>query len=456
MKVKPGSDYLGTEETGKLLSRFLFPAILSNLITSVYNITDQIFIGHSVGMLGNAATNVAFPVILACTAVSLMTGVGCAAGFNLESGRGNREFAGGIVGNCIVFMLVIGTIISAVLLIFLTPLVHAFGTTESVLPYAKTYIFITAWSVPLSILGSGGSIIIRSDGSPVYAMISILLGALINVILDALFIFVFALGIAGAAYATVIGQTVTAIMTIAYLRNFKTIRLVSSFFRPNFRTIGRIITLGIAPFANNISMFIVQILLNNVMKHYGARSQYGSDIPLACIGVVTKLNTIVVAIVAGIAQGAQPIISYNYGANNFKRVKETAKNAIIIMLAVSFVVFLCYQLFPRHLVSIFGGGTDLYYVFSEHFMRVFMMLICINGIQVTAGNVFTSIGKARYSVFISLVRQALFLPPLILILPLYFGIDGIMIAGPVSDAMCALTAAVLLFGENKKLSGKAA
>jgi putative MATE family efflux protein len=455
MNVKSTANYLGTEKIGKLLPRFLFPAILSNLITSIYNIVDQIFIGHSEGLLGNAATNVAFPVVLVCTAVSLMTGVGCAAGFNLESGRGNRASAGGIVGNCIVFMLVIGTAISAILLLFLTPLVHAFGATESVFPYAKTYIFITAWSIPLSILGAGGSIIIRSDGSPVYAMVSILLGALINVILDALFIFVFGMGIAGAAYATVIGQTVTAIMTIAYLRNFKTIRLVRSFFRPSFRIIGRIITLGIAPFANNISMFFVQILLNNAMKHYGALSPYGSDIPLACIGVITKLNTIVVAIVAGIAQGAQPIISYNYGAKNFKRVKETAKNAIIIMLAVSFVIFFCYQLFPRRLVSIFGTGTDLYYMFSEHFMRVFMMLICINGMQVTAGNIFTSIGKARYSVFISLVRQVLFLPPLIVILPRYFGIDGIMTAGPISDAMCALTAVVLLFGENKKLNGQA-
>jgi putative MATE family efflux protein len=449
MKLTAAS--LETEKIGKLLPKFLFPAILSNLITSVYNIVDQIFIGHSVGILGNAATNVAFPVVLVCTAVSLMAGVGCAAGFNLECGRGNRESAGKIVGNCIVFMLVTGMVISAVLLTSLTPLVRAFGATESVLPYAKTYLFITAWSIPQAIIGAGGSIIIRSDGSPVYSMISILTGAIINTILDAVFIFGFDMGIAGAAYATVIGQTVTAVMTLAYLRNFKTIRLVMSFFKPHIRIIGKIITLGIAPFANNISMFLVQILLNNAINRYGALSQYGSDIPLACVGVVTKLNTIVVAIVAGIAQGAQPIISFNYGAKNYKRVKETAKYAIFIMLAVSSVVFLCYQLFPRQLVSIFGTGTELYYIFSERFMRIFMMLICINGMQVTAGNIFTSIGKARYSVFISLVRQVLFLPPLILLLPLHFGIDGIMAAGPISDAMCVLTAILLLSRENRNM-----
>lgn len=441
-----------TEKVEKLLPRFALPSVISGMVSAIYNIVDQIFIGHSVGILGNAATNVTFPVVTVCTAVSIMCGVGCAAGFNLETGKGNHEKAGRMVCNNIVLMGIIGILIEIVVLVFMNTLLYAFGSTESLWENAETYLSITALSIPLSIIGVGGSIVIRSDGSPNYALLSVLTGALLNVFLDWLFIFKFGMGIAGAAYATVIGQTVGGILVLAYFFNFKTFRLKLNYFKPNIYYFAKISSLGMGPFVNNITMFVVQIILNNSLKHYGAISQFGSDIPLACVGVIIKLNSIFNAIVVGIAQGVQPIISYNYGAKNYKRVIEAAKKVIIIILKISFVIFLMCQLFPRQLVSIFGTGSELYYSFAERYLRIFMMLICVNGMQVTVGNMFTSIGKARLSVLISMTRQILFLPPLILVLPLFFGIDGIMYAGPIADGMCVIVAMLLLFKEYKKLN----
>lgn len=451
-KINDKRNFLETEKISKLLPKFALPSIISGLVSASYNIIDQIFIGNNVGLLGNAATNITFPVVLVCTAVSIMSGVGCSAGFNMEMGKGNRDKAGKIVGNCIMFMASIGVLIAAITLLLLTPLLNAFGATENVLPYAQTYLFITAWAIPFSIFGVGGSIIIRSDGSPKYALFSVLTGAVINVVLDMLFMFGLGMGIAGAAYATVIGQTVTAIMVAVYFTRFKTISLIRSYFSPRLDYTARVISLGMGPFVNNISMFVVQIMLNNSLNYYGSMSQFGSDIPLACVGVITKLSTIFTAIVIGIAQGVQPIISYNYGAKNYDRVKEAAAKAIASVLCISFVIFLCCQLFPRQLVAIFGTGTELYFTFSERYLRIFMMLICINGMQITAGNLFTSIGKAKLSVFISLTRQVMFLPPLILLLPLFFGIDGIMYSGPIADGMCVLVAVYLLAREYKKIN----
>ncbi|MDR1321591.1 MAG: MATE family efflux transporter [Gracilibacteraceae bacterium] len=425
----------------------MIPAIIANLVTAVYNIVDQIFIGNSVGLLGNAATNIAFPIAMICTAVALMTGVGAATGFNLAAGKGETVAAGKIVGSAIVLMLAAGIIIAAAVLLFLTPVVYAFGATETVFPYAKTYMFITAWSVPMAIFGTGGSIIIRSDGSPNFALGSVLSGALINVVLDAYFIFVLRMGMAGAAWATVIGQTCTGILVGLYFTRFKTIRLRRGFFAWDPSLTGRICALGMGPFVNNTSMFIVQIMLNNALNRYGAASVYGSDIPLACVGVISKLNAIVGAVVAGIAQGVQPVISYNYGAKKYKRVTEASIIAITVMLAFSGAVFLCCQLFPRQLVSIFGSGSELYYRFSEMYLRIFMFLIGVNGIQVAGGSIFTAMGKAKLSVFISLTRQILFLPPLICLLPMFFGLNGILYAGPIADGMCVLAAFFLLLRE---------
>jgi Na+-driven multidrug efflux pump len=437
-----------------LIPAFALPAIGANLVTAIYNIVDQIFIGNNVGLLGNAATNIAFPVVMLCAAIAIMSGVGAAAGFNIAAGGGDLDRAGKIVGNAIVLMLGAGVLISAIIIAFIATIVSAFGSTDTVFPYAVTYMTITAWSIPMAIFGTGGSILIRSDGSPNYSLLSIFSGALVNVALDALFIIRFGWGIAGAALATVIGQTLSAVLVGAYFLRFKTVRLRRDFFYFDLRVAGKICSLGMGPFANNLSMFLVQVTLNNALNIYGAASVYGSDIPLACVGVISKLNAIVNAVVSGIAQGVQPIISYSFGAKNYKRVIDAAVISMVVMFGFSLAVFVCFQLFPRRLVSVFGIGNELYYRFSERYLRIFMMLVCVGGIQVCGGNIFTAMGKAKMSVFISLTRQMLFLPPLILTLPRMFGLDGILYSGPISDGMCALVAGILLMREYNRLHGQ--
>jgi len=443
---------LGSASIYKLLPQFAIPAILSGLVSAVYNIVDQIFIGRVVGLLGNAATNIAFPVVLLCTAVSIMAGVGCSAGFNMASGKGRQEEAGCFVGQCLDLLLFMGLGIGAVTLVFLQPLLILFGSTEAVLPYAHSYLGLVAWGIPFSVLGVGGSIIIRSDGSPGYALGAVLAGAVLNVVLDAWFMLGLDLGIAGAAGATVIGQALTLVLVLRYFRHFKTLPLVRVYFWPVRRTyLHRIAALGMGPLINHASMSVVQLLLNNTLKYYGVLSLYGSDIPLAAVGVITKLNTIFTAVIIGIAQGVQPIISFNYGAGQYDRVREAARKALAVMLAFSWCFFGCCQLLPRQLVSIFGSGPEEYFIFAERYLRIFMLLVCVNGLQITAGNIFTSIGKASLSVFISLTRQLFFLPPLLLFLPLYFGLDGALYAGPAADAMCVAVAVYLLGREDKKL-----
>ena len=450
--MQPSVNYLGTESIYKLLPQFALPAILSGLVTAIYNIVDQIFIGRVVGILGNAATNIAFPVVLLCTAVSIMAGVGCSAGFNMASGRKDKETAGRFVGQCIILLWGMGIIISLITLAFLTPLIELFGSTVNVFPYAKTYLGITAWGIPLSIFGVGGSIIIRSDGTPRYALFAVLAGALLNVVLDAWFMLSLNMGIAGAAWATVIGQAVTALLVAHYFTRFKTLPLIQTYFLPLHPAyMLRVASLGMGPFINHASMSVVQLLLNNTLNYYGAFSLYGSDIPLAAVGVITKLNTIFTAVIIGIAQGVQPIISFNYGAKSYARVRSAAQKAIGVMLLFSFAFFLCCQFCPRALISIFGNGPEAYYAFGEKYLRIFMLLVCVNGLQITAGNIFTSVGKAQLSVFISLTRQIIFLPPLILFLPRLFGIEGVLYAGPLADAMCVAVAAYLLLRERNHL-----
>jgi putative MATE family efflux protein len=444
-------NFLGTESVYKLLPMFAIPTIISGLVGAVYNIVDQIFIGRIIGILGNAATNVAFPIVLLCTAVSIMAGVGCSAGFNMASGRGDTEEAGRFVGASIELMVIVGLLISLLTVYFLDSLVYVFGSTDTVYPYAATYLGIIALGVPLAVFGTGGSIIIRSDGSPKYALLSVTVGAVLNIVLDGLFMLVFQWGIAGAAWGTVIGQAVTALLVWHYFTAFKTIPLKRAYFYFRPRYMQRIAALGMGPFINHSSMFLVQLLLNNSLNHYGGLSVYGSDIPLAGVGVIIKVNTIFTAVVIGIAQGVQPIISFNFGAGNFARVRAAAKLAIEAMLAFSFLFFLSCQLIPRQLMAIFGNGPELYFRFGERYLRIFMFFVCLNGLQITAGNIFTSMGKARLSVFISLTRQVLFLPPLIVLLPLWLGIDGVLYAGPAADFACIAVAMYLLWRENNHL-----
>lgn len=448
--IKQGNP-LAEEKIGRLIARFAVPAIISMLVSSLYNIVDQIFIGQGVGMLGNAATNIAFPVSIICTATALLLGIGSASNYNLEAGAGRNERAAEIAGNGLAMLVICGVVIGAVVLIFLNPLLHLFGVTKEILPYAQDYTGITAIGIPFLILTTGGNHLIRADRSPTYSMTCMLTGAILNTILDPLFIFVCHWGIKGAAAATVIGQVVSGLMVIYYFSKKRKMDLKRSMFVPKAGYLKMIVSLGMASCINQIAMAIVQITMNNTLRYYGAQSMYGSEIPLACVGVISKVNMVFMAIAIGIAQGCQPIWGFNYGAHNYDRVREAYKKAFAICIVLGVVFFGCFQLFPRQIVSIFGSGSEAYFHFAKRYFRIFMFVTFMNGIQPMSSGFFTSIGKSKLGIVVSLTRQIIFLLPLILIFPLFMGIDGVMYAGPIADGAAALVAIIFAEREMKAL-----
>lgn len=435
---------LGEEKIGKLLFTYAVPSIVSMLVSALYNIVDQLFIGRGIGMLGNAATNVAFPLTTLCTSIALLLGVGGASNFNLNMGAGKKEDAAKFAGNAITMLISAGVLLCLVVRLFLQPLMLLFGATPDILDYALTYTGITSLGFPFLILSTGGSSLIRADGSPRFSMICMLSGAIVNTILDPLFIFQFNMGIAGAAWATVLGQVLSGCMVLGYLFRFKTVRLERWHFLPTFRKVARIAALGASKFCNQVAMMVVQIVMNNTMTYYGAMSAYGSEIPLACSGIITKVNTIFFAFVIGIAQGFQPIVGFNFGARKYARVRESYKLAVLSAGAISIFSFLAFQLFPRQIISLFGSGSEEYFHFAERYFRIFLFFTFLNCIQPMTADFFSSIGKAYKGILISLTRQFLFLLPLIILLPAFFGIDGVMFAGPIADLAAAILAFLLM------------
>lgn len=433
---------LGTAPVGGLILKFAIPAIISMLVSALYNIVDQIFIGQGVGMLGNAATNVAFPVTTIATALALLLGIGGASNYNLEMGAGREKKASSIAGTALSTLVITGVILAVAVLLFLRPLLSLFGATTDVMPYAVDYLGITAVGLPFYALSIGGNHIVRADRSPTYSMTCVLTGAIINTILDPLFIFGFGWGIKGAAWATVIGQVVSGILVIIYFGKFRKMYLEMSMLKPSSECLKAIISLGMASCINQIAMAIVQIVLNNILRYYGGLSVYGSDIPIACVGVISKVNQVFMAICIGISQGCQPIWGFNYGAKKYDRVRLAYRHSVIACTAIATVFFLCFQLFPHQIVSIFGTGSDLYFQFAERYLKIFMFMTFANGIQPMSSGFFTSIGKAKLGIVMSLTRQVLFLLPLIVVFSLIMGIDGVMYAGPIADA-AALSLAIL-------------
>lgn len=439
-KINP----LGSASIGKLMVKFAVPSIVAMLVGALYNIVDQLFIGHAVGTMGNAATNIAFPFTTSCLALALLFGIGGASCFNLTLGRGDKEKAPFFVGNAITMLIVCGTILLVVSEIFLEPLLILFGSPRDVLPYAVPYVRITAIGFPFLLLGTGGGHLMRADGSPKMTMISNLTGAVINVVLDALFVLVFDWGMEGAALATIIGQFVSACIVLNYMRRFKTMPLKKKHFVPGFGFIKEIAAIGMGSFFNQLAMMIVQIVLNNSLKHYGALSVYGESIPIACVGIVMKVNQIFFSIIIGIAQGSQPVESFNYGAKNYKRVRDAYKLAAVTAGAISVCSFIVFQTIPGKILALFGDGTPEYFEFGIKTFRVMLFFTWLNFMQPVTSTFFTSIGKAIKGVFLSMTRQIIFLLPLILFLPTMWGIDGILVAGPVADALAGITAIIMV------------
>ena len=447
--MKPSENPLGSEPISTLLRRFAVPSVIAMLVSALYNMVDQLFIGHSIGVLGNAATNVAFPLSMVCTSIGLLCGIGGAANFNLCMGRKDPEHAKSYVGSAISMLAILGVILCVAVQLFLRPMMLLFGATPDVIDYACTYTRITSIGFPFLIVTIGGSNLIRADGSPKFSMLCNLVGAIVNTILDPLFIFVFHMGMAGAALATITGQILSFALVVFYLRGFKTLPLSLSDLKPNMACWARIAALGATPAFNQVAMMVVQIVMNNTLTYYGSNSVYGSDIPLACAGIISKVNMLFFSFVIGISQGLQPIVSFNFGAQKYDRVKDAYKKAVFAATAISIVAFLCFQFFPRQIIGIFGSGSKEYLHFAERYFRIFLFFTFLNGIQPVSSNFFTSIGAPKKGIFLSLTRQIIFLLPLLLIFPYLFGIDGVMYTAPIADLAAASVSIVMVVREFK-------
>lgn len=442
---------LGTEPIPKLMVRFAVPSIVAMLVSALYNIVDQLFIGQAVGTIGNAATNVAFPFTTSCIALALMFGIGGASCFNLSMGRGQEEKAAYYAGNAISCLLGSGVLLCIFTQLFMTPLLKGFGAPAEVLPYAVVYVRITALGFPFLIVTTGGCHLVRGDGNPKMAMICNLVGAAINTVLDAIFVLGFGWGMAGAALATVIGQIVSAVIVLRCLKNFRTVPLMADCFRWKGVFVRRIAQIGMASFFNQMAMMLVQIVMNNSLTHYGALSIYGEAIPLACVGIVMKVNQVFFSVVIGLAQGSQPVESFNYGAEYYDRVRKAFRLVATAGVVISMISFVLFQVFPRQILALFGTGEPEYFTFGVRCFRVFLFFIWLDALQPITSVFFTSIGKPAKGIFLSLTRQILFFMPFLLILPRYMGIDGCIYAGPIADAMSAVVTVIMAYMEFKKM-----
>ena len=445
---------LGEQPVNRLLSQFAIPSIISMLVGSLYNIVDQFFIGQRVGELGNAATNIAFPLSTSCLALALLIGIGGSSAFNLAMGSGDDKKAVHLLGNAVVLLAGSGLFLSIITFLFLKPLLLFFGSPKAVLPFAIEYTKVTAFGLPFLLLGTGGGHLIRADGRPRMTMVCNLIGAVINTVLDALFVFGLNLGMTGAALATVIGQMVSGIMAIICLMHGKTVSIHKEHLFVKWENVTRIASLGMAPCSNQVAMMVVQIIMNQSLKHYGSHSIYGENIPIACAGIITKVNMIFMSFVIGLSQGLQPIASFNYGAGKKGRVKEAYIKAVSIGAVLAVIAFFMFQFFPRQIISIFGDGSELYYQFAIRYFHVFLFFTFVNFMQPITSNFFTAIGKPKVGSFLALTRQILFLLPLILLFPLFLGIDGIMYAGPVADCLAAVVCFIMVYRELRNFNPK--
>ena len=441
---------LGHEKLSKLLLKFSIPCVMGLLISALYNIVDQIFIGNSeLGYLGNAATGVSFPVICIANAFAWCIGDGAASFLSICAGRKDSDRAHKCVGTGITATLLISIVLMVTGLMFAEPLMSLFGASHQTLGMATDYFRIVVAFFPFYLLLNVMNSMIRADGSPTFAMIAMLAGAITNIALDPIFIFLLKWGIEGAAWATVIGQCASFLVCLVYFFKPKTFRLTWRSFVPNTDVLKSIIVLGGATFITQLSIVVLSLVSNVTLAHYGALSQYGPDIPISVFSIQTKVYTVVCCIVTGVVLGGQPIFGYNYGAGNWDRVRQAYKMVLKTTLIVGIAAVLLFELWPQGIINIFGAGNELYQEFAVKTFRIYLSLMMITCLVKMTAVFFQSIGKPVHAIVASLVRDILCFTPLVLILPEVMenavpgsGINGILYAAPASDLVAAV---VILF-----------
>jgi putative MATE family efflux protein len=457
--------FLEKEPLGRLMSRFGIPCVISLLVGALYNIVDQIFIANAdyLGSYGNAANTVVFPMTIVALAIAIMIGDGCCAFVSISLGKKEHDHAHRSIGNA-VFLAVAGSLIlTAAYLVFTDPIITMFGGTVNAETFAlsKEYFFYIAIGIPFYMFGQAMNPIIRSDGSPRFAMISTLIGAVINIILDPIFIFVFKWGMMGAAVATVMGQIATASLAIWYLFHTKAVKLNKTSFKLNRELCSKFLPLGICSFLSQISLVAAMMAINNMIHKYGAMDAiFGleefAQIPMAVVGIVMKVFQIVISIVVGLAAGCIPIVGYNIGAGRKDRAKGLFTRLLIVEAGVGAVALLIVELLPRQLLAVFGAASEsIYYTnFGVKAFRIYLCMMVFACVNKAAFIYLQSLGKAWASTFLSMIREVVFGVGLALLLPLFFGLDGVLYSMPVADVLTLIVSAAVIAQTYRQLSEK--
>lgn len=465
--METGNQFLGTERIGKLMRQYAIPCIISLLVGALYNIVDQIFIANAsyLGSYGNAANTVVFPLTVVALAIAVMVGDGCCAFVSMALGRKESDKAKRSVGNAVVLTVAGSVILTALYLIFANQIIAMFGGTvnKETFRHSQEYFFYITLGIPFYMFGQAMNPVIRADGNPKFAMASTLAGAVINIILDPIFIFCFKWGMMGAAVATVIGQVVTAILAVWYIVHMKTVKPSRKDFALQRNICGRMLLLGITSFLSQISLVAAMAAINNMLRKYGAQDpvfkqeQY-AQIPMAVVGIVMKFFQIVISIVVGMAAGCIPIIGYNMGAEKKLRVKELFTKLLVAEALVGAVTLVLAEGFPHQLIAIFGAKNESVY-YTEFAIKAFriylcmMILACVN----KACFIFLqAVGKALSSTMLSMFREVVFGVGFALLLPVFFGLDGVLYSMPVSDILTFIISAIIIVKTYKELNTKGA
>lgn len=459
METVNGYRILQQEKISKLLLKFSVPCVMGLLISAFYNIVDQIFIGNSeLGYLGNAATGVSFPVICIANAFAWCVGDGAASYLSICAGRKDTESAHKCVGTGITVTLLISLVLMMFCEVTAVPLMSLFGASEQTLELSVIYFRIIAAFFPFYLLLNVMNSMIRADGSPAYAMTAMLTGAILNIILDPVFIFGMKWGIAGAAWATAIGQVASFVICAVYFFKPRCFTLTKKSFLPNWSILRYLVGLGAATFITQISIVMVSLVSNMTLAHYGALSKYGPDIPISVFSIQTKVYTIVLNIVTGITLGGQPIFGYNYGAKRMDRVRETYKIVLCATLITGICATIIFQFWPMAVVGIFGKGNELYTEFAVKTFRIYLSLMTITCLVKMTAIFFQSIEKPIHAIVSSVVRDMICFTPLALILPAVLekaesgsGINGILYAAPSADLAAVVVITVLTISFFRKL-----
>lgn len=440
---------LEEEKVSKLLVSFSIPAIVGMLVNALYNVIDRIFIGRGVDSLGLAGIAIGFPILIILFAFAVLVAIGATSLMSIKLGEKKREEAEKIMGNALTLMVVISILLSILSMIFLTPLLKLFGASNEVLPYAKDYIQVLIIGSTFNTIGYGLNNFIRADGNPRIAMIRMLISALLNALFAPIFIFIFKWGMFGAGMATAAAQTIAAIWgSLYFLRGKSTLKIRMKYLKPDFRIFGKVLSLGFPAFSMQLIASLITVILNKSLM------AYGGDVAISGMGIITSIQNLLLMPIIGITQGAQPIIGYNFGAEKYDRVKDTLKLAIIGGTIIVLIGYLGTRLFPEQFILLFNKNNPALIQFGTHALLIYFFCLPVIGFQIVGSNYFQAVGKVKPATVLNLTRQMIVLIPALLILPRFFGLNGVLYAAPLSDFLSAIITGLWLWKEIKQLGQK--